>query len=115
MAFTVGFPQPVDVSWVRIRMGNFKKDGAQALAVETSADGERWDRLDVPLAMGGIVWSEGVPEANFDGDLDLWVDRAGVRLIRLVNLGTHPRYDWSIAELTIEGAPAAASPAPSAP
>jgi 4-amino-4-deoxy-L-arabinose transferase-like glycosyltransferase len=115
MAFTVGFPQPVDVSWVRIRMGNFKKDGAQALAVETSADGERWDRLDVPLAMGGIVWSEGVPETSFDGDLDLWVDRAGVRSIRLVNLGTHPRYDWSIAELTIEGVPAAASPAPPAP
>lgn len=115
MTFTVGFPEPVDVSWVRIRMGDFEQDRAEALAVETSADGEHWDRFDVPLAMGGIVWRKGVPEKSFDGDLDLWVDRSGVRRIRLVNLGTHPRYDWSIAELTIEGAPVAVSPTASAP
>ena len=103
MTFTIGFPRPTDVSWLRIRMGRFATDRARGLAVETSVDGATWSRQELPGVMEGIRWRDGVPEENADGDLDLWLNAAGLRALRLVNLGASSRFDWSIAEIEIEG------------
>ncbi|MGH7856848.1 MAG: discoidin domain-containing protein, partial [Candidatus Binatia bacterium] len=65
MSFTVEFPEPVDVSRVRVRSGRFPHDRARALAWETSIDGERWERRDVPLERGAIRWRDDAsPEVN---------------------------------------------------
>lgn len=105
MQFTIGFAGPTDVSWLKIRMGRFATDQAHGLVIETSVDGERWNRQEVPTMVDGIRWRDGVPEENADGDLDLWVNAAGVRALRLVNRGESSRFDWSIAELEIDGRP----------
>jgi hypothetical protein len=106
MAFTIELPQATDISWLRIRMGSFTRDCARSLAVETSTDGDRWQRLEAPLMAKSIRWRDGVPEEHTDGNLDLWLDRRGVRFVRLVNLSEHPHLDWSIPELEIDGTPA---------
>jgi len=105
MTFRVGFAEPTDVTWVRIRMGQLGRDRARALALETSVDGEHWNRQEVPTAVDGIRWKDGIPEENARGDLDLWVNCRGIRALRLVNLGQSSRFDWSIAELEIDGRP----------
>jgi hypothetical protein len=105
MTFTVQFPEPTDVSWAKLRMGPFASDRSRPLAFETSVDGERWNRQEVPTVVEGIRWQGRVPEENANGDLDLWVNARGIRFFRLVNLGTSPRFDWSIAELEIDGKP----------
>jgi hypothetical protein len=102
MTFTIGFPRPTDVSWLKIRMGRFATDRARGLVVETSIDGERWNRLELPAVVDGIRWRDGVPEENADGDLDLWVNASGLRALRLVGRGESSRFDWSIAEVEIE-------------
>jgi len=105
MTFQVDFGGPTDVTWVRIRMGRFATDRARALALETSVDGQLWNRQVVPKVVDGIRWREGIPEENANGDVDLWVNARGVRALRLVNLGESSRFDWSIAELEIDGRP----------
>lgn len=106
MHLAIGFARPTDVSWLKIRMGRFATDRARGLVVETSVDGERWNRQEVPTVMDGIRWKGGIPEESAAGDVDLWVDAAGVRALRLVNHGESSRFDWSIAELEIQGRPA---------
>ncbi len=81
MTFTIGFPRPTDVSWLRIRMGRFATDRARGLAVETSVDGATWNRQELPGVIEGIRWRDGVPEENADGDLDLWLNAAGLRAL----------------------------------
>jgi hypothetical protein len=103
MTFTIGFPRPTDVSWLRIRMGSFATDRAQGLVLETSVDGEHWTRHTLPAVVDGIRWRDGVPEENAEGDLDLWVNAAGLRALRLTNTGQSTRFDWSIAEIEIDG------------
>lgn len=103
MRFTIGCPQPTNVSWLKIRMGRLATDRARGLVVETSVDGTRWNRQEVLTVMDGIRWRDGTPEENADGDLDFWVNAAGVRALRLVNRGESSRFDWSIAELEIQG------------
>lgn len=105
MTYTIEFPEPFDVSWLRIRMGDLPTDRARALAFATSVDGTHWKREELPREVDGIVWQDGVPVENSDGDLDLWVNEHGVRFVKLVNLGESSRFDWSIAELQIEGRP----------
>jgi hypothetical protein len=105
MRFTIRFPQPTDVSWLKIRMGHLTSDRARRLALETSVDGEHWNRRELPTVVDGIRWRDGVPEENADGDLDLWVNARGVRALSLVNEGESSRFDWSIAELEIDGRP----------
>ncbi len=110
MSFEVRFPEPTVVAWVRIRMGRYGTDRAMALALETSVDALRWARRAVPKVVDGIRWSDGRPEENANGDLDLWVDGRGLRGLRLVDLGESSRFDWSIAELEIDGRPTARQP-----
>jgi hypothetical protein len=105
MTFTIRFPEPTDVSWLRIRMGRFGTDRASAIALETSVDGERWTRREIPKVVDGIRWNGGVPEENARGDLDLWVNAGGLRALRLVGLGESSHFDWSIAEIEIDGRP----------
>ena len=105
MRFTIRFPQPTDVSWLKIRMGHLITDRARRLVLETSVDGEHWNRQELPTVVDGIRWRDGVPEENADGDLDLWVNARGVRALSLVNEGESSRFDWSIAELEIDGRP----------
>jgi len=105
MTFTIRFPEPTDVSWLRIRMGRFGTDRASAIALETSVDGERWTRREIPKVVDGIRWNGGVPEENARGDLDLWVNARGLRALRLVGLGESSHFDWSIAEIEIDGRP----------
>ena len=71
--------------------------------LETSVDGEHWKQLELPTVIDGIRWRDDVPEANADGDIDLWVNVEGVRALSLVNGGESSRFDWSIAELEIYG------------
>jgi hypothetical protein len=103
MTLTIGFPRPTDVSWMKIRMGRFATDRARGPVVETSVDGKQWRRQEIPAVVDGIRWRDGVPEENGDGDLDLWVNLEGLRALRLVNHGQSTRFDWSIAEIEIEG------------
>jgi hypothetical protein len=105
MTYTVEFPQPVDVAWLHIRMGHLGNDRARSLAFATSVDGTDWKREELPRVVDGIVWRDGVPVENSNGDVDLWVDERGVRYVRLINLESNSYFDWSIAELQIEGAP----------
>ena len=106
MTYTVELPEPTDVSWVRIRMGHLGNDRARSLAFATSVDGTRWKREELPRVVDGIFWRDGIPVENSNGDVDLWVDERRVRFVRLVNLGRDSHFDWSIAELEIEGSPA---------
>lgn len=106
MSFTISFARPTDVSWLKIRMGRLATDRARGLVIETSVDGARWTRQEVPTVMEDIRWKDGAPEENADGDLDLWVNATAVRALRLVNHGESSRFDWSIAELEIQGRPA---------
>jgi hypothetical protein len=103
MRFTVRFPKPTDVSWLKIRMGQLTSDRARRLVLETSIDGEHWKRQELPTVIDGMRWQDGVPEENAAGDLDLWVNVRGVRALSLVNDGESSRFDWSIAELEIYG------------
>jgi hypothetical protein len=103
MRFTIRFPRPTDVSWLKIRMGRFTTDRARRLVLEISFDGEHWDRRELPTVVDGIRWRNGVPEENADGDLDLWLNARGVRALALVNEGESSRFDWSIAELEVYG------------
>ena len=105
MTYTVELPEPTDVSWVRVRMGHLGNDRARSLAFATSVDGTRWKREELPRVVDGIVWQDGVPVENSNGDVDLWVNERSVRFVRLINLEKHSRFDWSIAELSIEGSP----------
>ncbi len=105
MSFEVGFREPTDVAWVRIRMGRYGTDRALVIALETSVDGKHWARREIPKVVDGIRWNDGIPEENANGDLDLWVNAHGLRGLRLVDLGESSRFDWSIAELEIEGRP----------
>jgi hypothetical protein len=105
MTFTIELPEPTDVAWVKVRIGRFARDRARALSIETSPDGERWDRRDVPTIMPGIRWNGDVPEVSRDGDLDLRIDAQRARFVRLVNHGESTWLDWSIAEVAIEGRP----------
>jgi hypothetical protein len=107
MAFTIHFPQPTDLGWVKIRMGHLATDRARMLAFETSEDGSRWKREALPTVVDGIFWQDEAPVENRDGNLDLWVGERGVRFLRLVNLGESSHFDWSIAELEVDGAPSA--------
>jgi len=104
MSITLRFSAPADVDWLRIRMGHLATDRARALAVETSVDGKDWNRQEVPTVVDGIRWQNGLPEENANGDVDLWVGQRGIRFLRLVNLGENRRFDWSIAEIEIDGA-----------
>jgi hypothetical protein len=106
MRFAISFTEPTDVSWLKIRMGRFASDRARGLAVETSVDGTRWNRREMPSVVEGIRWKDGTPEESADGNIDLWVNAAGLRGVRLVNDGESSRFDWSIAELEIQGRPA---------
>src|SRR5882724_208433 len=99
MTYTVEFDVPTDVTWAKIRMGRLGLDRARALAFETSADGEHWQRRDVPTVVTGIRWNGKIPEENADGNVDLWVNARGIRFFRLVNLGESSRFDWAIVEL----------------
>jgi hypothetical protein len=110
MTFTVRFPEPTDVSWLRIRMGKFGTDRAKALALETSVDGERWTRREIPKVLDGVRWKDGLPEENANGDVDLWVNARGLTALRIVSLGESSRFDWSIAELEIDGRPSRGHP-----
>jgi hypothetical protein len=103
MTFTIGFSKPVDLGWVKLRMGRFRTDRARALAFATSVDGMTWSRTEVPTVVDGIRWQGEIPSENSDGDLDLWVDARGVRFLQLVNLGESSRFDWSIAEIEVDG------------
>ena len=103
MTFTIDFPAPTDVSWLRIRTGGLATDRARGLVVETSVDGEHWDRRNLPTVVDGIRWRDGVPEENAAGDLDLWLNAPGLRAIRLVNHGESSHFDWSMAEIEILG------------
>jgi hypothetical protein len=103
MTFTIGFSNPVDLGWLKVRMGRFKTDRARALAFETSVDGTTWRRTEVPTVVDGIRWQGEIPSENSDGDLDLWVNARGVRFLRLVNLGESSHFDWSIAEIEVDG------------
>jgi F5/8 type C domain len=105
MRFTVRFPKPTDVSWLKIRMGHLTSDRARRLVLETSVDGEHWRRQELPTVIDGMRWQDGVPEENAAGDLDLWVNVRGVRALSLMNDGESSRFDWSIAELEIYGRP----------
>jgi hypothetical protein len=107
MAFTIQFPQPTDLGWVKIRMGRLATDRARRLAFETSEDGSQWKREELPTVLDGIFWEDETPVENGDGNLDLWVGERGVRFLRLVNLGESSHLDWSIAELEVDGAPSA--------
>jgi hypothetical protein len=62
MRFTIRFPKPTDVSWLKIRMGHLTTDRARRLVLETSVDGEHWKRQELPTVIDGIRWREGVPE-----------------------------------------------------
>jgi hypothetical protein len=106
MTYAVEFPEPVDVAWVRVRMGHLGNDRARSLAFATSVDGTRWKREELPRVVDGIFWQDDVPVENSNGDVDLWVNERAVRFVRLINLGKDSRFDWSIAELSIEGSPA---------
>jgi hypothetical protein len=103
MRFAIRFPRPTDVSWLKIRMGRFTSDRARRLVLETSVDGEHWNRRELPPVVDGIRWRDGVPAENADGDLDLWVNAPGIRALSLVSGGESSRFDWSIAELEIDG------------
>jgi hypothetical protein len=105
MTYTVEFPQPIDVTWVRVRMGRFVKDRARELAFATSVDGTHWKREELPRVVDGIVWRDGIPVENSNGDVDLWVNERATRFVRLVDLAENSHFDWSIAELAIEGRP----------
>jgi hypothetical protein len=105
MTFAIGFPEPIDLEWLRLRMGPFAHDRSGRFAVETSPDGETWTRVEIPQAELGLVWRDGSPEVSRHGDTDLRLGSRGVRWLRLVNLDRSPRFDWSIAELVLEGAP----------
>jgi len=110
MTFAVRFPEPTDVSWLRIRMGRFGTDRASTIALETSVDGERWTRRDIPKIVDGIRWQDGLPEENANGDVDLWVNAHDLTALRIVCLGESSRFDWSIAELEIDGRPGRGHP-----
>ncbi len=110
MTFTVRFPEPTDVSWLRIRMGRFRTDRASVMALETSVDGERWIRREIPKVVDGIRWKDGLPEENANGDVDLWVNARGLTALRIVGLGESSRFDWSIAEIEIDGRPSPGHP-----
>jgi hypothetical protein len=110
MTFTVRFPEPTDVSWLRIRMGRFRTDRASVMALDTSVDGERWTRREIPKIVDGIRWQDGLPEENSNGDVDLWVNDRGLRALRIVGLGESSRFDWSVAELEIDGRPSPGHP-----
>lgn len=110
MSFTIGFPEPMDIAWVKIRMGNYATDRARAFAFATSTDGQHWNRQEVPTVVAGIRWRDRLPEENAEGDVDLWVNARGLRGFRLLNFGESSHFDWSIAELEIDGRPSANQP-----
>ena len=68
-------------------MGRFRTDRASVMALETSVDGERWIRREIPKVVDGIRWKDGLPEENANGDVDLWVNARGLTALRLVGLG----------------------------
>jgi hypothetical protein len=105
MRFTIRFPRSTDVSWLKVRMGRFTSDRARRLVLETSVDGEHWNRRELPPVVDGIRWRDDVPAENADGDLDLWVNAGGIRALSLVSESESSRFDWSIAELEIDGGP----------
>ena len=91
-------------------MGRFGTDRASTIALETSVDGERWTRRDIPKIVDGIRWQDGLPEENANGDVDLWVNAHDLTALRIVCLGESSRFDWSIAELEIDGRPGRGHP-----
>jgi hypothetical protein len=103
MTFTIRFDEPTDVRWVKIRMGHVGLDRARLLSFETSSDGTRWDRRDVPAPFDGLWWDGDTPTVNSNGDVDLWVNTSGVRFLRLLNRGESSHFDWSIVELEVDG------------
>jgi hypothetical protein len=103
MTFTITLPEPTDVAWLHLRTGRFVTDRARALAVETSRDGTHWRRREVPGVLAGVQWRDGVPQETASGDLDLWIGEEKLSAVRLVNLGESSHFDWSIAELTLDG------------
>jgi 4-amino-4-deoxy-L-arabinose transferase-like glycosyltransferase len=103
MTFSIGFAEPTDVRWVKIRMGHLRLDRARALSFETSSDGSRWERRDVPAVLDGLRWEGEEPVENSNGDVDLWVNADGIRFLRLENRGESSHFDWSIVEVEIDG------------
>lgn len=105
MSFTIGFAEPTSVSWLRVRSGPFGTDRARQVALETTRDGTHWQRRAIPAVIESLRWNGALPEENANGDRDLWIGEDGLRGVRLVNLSESSHFDWSIAEIAVEGKP----------
>jgi 4-amino-4-deoxy-L-arabinose transferase-like glycosyltransferase len=89
----------------------------RGLTLETSLDGERWERrLEVPSYFGPLYWSAGRPMGRVrNGRVELRVDPVPARYLRITQTGRDTLWAWSIRELFVYAlADGPGDPAPTA-
>ena len=85
----------------RFVLGPYASDYPRILSIETSGDGRSWTtRWNGPTAVRAVVAAEQEPR---EPPLRFSLANVFARFVRLRQLGSDPKYFWSIAELEIFG------------
>lgn len=89
------------ISGIAATLGPYLSDYPRILAIDTSEDGQTWTtRWTGPTAVRAIIAAETEPR---EPPLRFSLGGTPARFVRLRQLGTDPKYFWSIAELGVFG------------
>ncbi len=98
---TIDLGAPKTVRGIELALGRYTEDYPRRALVETSADGTTWQ--PVWEGSGGGPALTAAVFAPTIVPLTLPVQAEGVRSLRVTQLGSHPVFYWSIAEIRVFG------------
>ena len=109
---TVDLGSSVEVEGVRMLIGGYTADYPRELQIELSDDGQNW--ITAWSGSPGLLALSGALDDPPYTPLSIALESRPARYVRFTQTGSEMTYYWSIAELQVLGAAAAASPSPPA-
>ena len=108
MAFMVDLKQPYEICKIEMFCGRYWHDFPAGIEIRMSLDGTCWDQVysNRDTAGGMLYWIDGQPRLSIaqEGAFRLLFSPRQARYVKITQIGTHARFDWSIAELNIYSA-----------
>lgn len=105
MWFSVDLGDIYYIAKIRFDLGRFITDYPRGYKVEVSVDNRDWTTvIEIPDNTGGLFWEGSHPRFMVNGDFfTASFPPIKVRFLKITQIGTDPRFDWSIAELRVYG------------
>jgi hypothetical protein len=100
--FEIDLGRPLSIVGVKIMTGGFKTDFPRGYRIEVSTNREDWMKvIEIPNNIGGLEWHNGHPRISLDGKLEVFFEPRYCRYLKIIQTGSDPRFDWSIAEINL--------------